>query len=160
VVGKFGIMAKDNKAGRLQNHLFNQLKQFDLELQKMRLIQHLISSIDSHGYFHTNPEEIALTFDPSLSSSQINEALTCLRALDPPGIGATDLKECLLLQLTSETPHNALVRLLITNHLLEIQQENLTIIQEKTNYPLTTIEEAIGILKHFNPRPGAKFSLL
>ncbi len=81
-----------------------------------------------------------------------------MQKLDPPGVGARDYKECLLLQVTPETPHRDVVRALIVNHLEDIQHNRLPVIQKRTGFDLETIQEAIEVLKHLNPKPGSKFT--
>ena len=56
---------------------------------------------------------------------EVEDALLTLQKLDPPGVGARDLRECLLLQLTPETPHVDLVRNLILHHLEDITHNRL-----------------------------------
>jgi RNA polymerase sigma-54 factor len=67
------------------------------------------------------------------------------------------LQECLLLQLTPETPYREALRVLILNHLEDIQHNRLPVIQRRTGFDLNTIKEATEALKHLNPRPGAQF---
>jgi len=64
----------------------------------------------------------------------------------------------LLIQLTPETPHRETLRVLIQNHLEDIAHNRLPIIQRRTGFDLATIKEAIEILKHLNPHPGAQFT--
>ena len=59
-----------------------------------------------------------------------------VQKLDPPGVGARDLKECLLLQLTPETPHRDVLRALIQNHLEDIAHNRLPVIQKQTGFDL------------------------
>src|SRR5262249_1064355 len=84
-------------------------------------------------------------------------AFPWVHELDPLGVGARDLKECLLLQLTPETPHRELVRLLILKHLEDIPYNRLPAIERSTGYDIPTIKEAIEVIKHLNPRPGTGF---
>ncbi len=81
-----------------------------------------------------------------------------MQHLDPPGVGARDLKECLLLQVTPETPHRELVRLLILKHLEDIPHNRLPAIERSTGHDIPTIKEAIDVIKHFNPKPGTGFT--
>src|SRR5262249_40202314 len=76
---------------------------------------------------------------------------------DPPGVGARSVEESLLLQLTPETPHREIVRVLIQHHLDDIVHNRLPVIQRKTGFDLATIKEAIEVLKHLNLSPGAQF---
>jgi RNA polymerase sigma-54 factor len=103
-------------------------------------------------------EELAAGLGGGVLPEEIEDALHTIQSLDPPGVGARDLKECLLLQLTPETPHREVLRVLIQNHLEDIQHNRLPVIQKKTSFELATIKEAIEVLKHLDPRPGARFT--
>jgi RNA polymerase sigma-54 factor len=81
-----------------------------------------------------------------------------LQKLDPPGVGARTLEECLLLQLTPETPHRDVLRVLILHHMDDLYHNRLPIIQRRTGFDLTTIKEAMEALKHLNPKPGSQFN--
>src|SRR5262249_46868365 len=80
-----------------------------------------------------------------------------IQRLDPPGVGARDIKECLLLQLTPDTPHLDLVRMLVLNHLEDINQNRLPLVEKKTGYSIDQIKEAIEVVKHLDPHPGTRF---
>ncbi len=99
-------------------------------------------------------EELAAGFDHGVTPAQVEEALHIIQKLDPPGVGARDLEECLLLQLTPETPHRDVVRVLILNHLEDIAHNRLPAIQSSTGFDLNVIKEAIEVLRHLNLRPG------
>ena len=119
----------------------------------------VISHIDDRGYLSTpagRHRQGHRSADTDGSAGQ--RPWRRIQKLDPPGVGARDYKECLLLQVTPETPHREVVRALILNHLEDIQHNRLPIIQKRTGYDLQTIKEAIEVLKHLNPKPGAQFS--
>src|SRR5262249_34035466 len=102
--------------------------------------------------------EIAATFDGEATAEQVEEALYALQKLDPPGVGARDLKECLLLQRTPETPHPELGRQSILNHPHDNPHNRLPAIERATGHDIPTIKEAIEVIKHLNPRPGTGFT--
>jgi RNA polymerase sigma-54 factor len=102
-------------------------------------------------------EELAQGFDPPATATQVEQALQFVQKLDPPGVGARDLKECLLLQLSPETEHRDVVRALVLHHLEDISHNRLPAIQRRTGFELHVIKEAIETLRHLNPRPGAQF---
>jgi len=102
-------------------------------------------------------EAIAESYDRPVTVEQVEEALATVQKLDPPGVGARDLRECLLVQITDETPHSEVVRTLVRDHLEDIQHNRLPHIQKVTHYDLDTINEGIEALRHLNPRPGAQF---
>ena len=74
---------------------------------------------------------------------QAEEALALVQKLDPPGVGARNLEECLLLQLTPETPHRDVLRVLIQNHLDDIRHNRLPAIQRKTGFDLAAVQARI-----------------
>jgi RNA polymerase sigma-54 factor len=153
----------------MQDYLNDQVSYLDLEPVKLELVRYLISHIDDRGYLgyfddalHTylsyTLEDLVQGVGGAVTVDQLAEALTFVQQLDPLGVGSRDYKECLLLQVTPETPHREVVRALIVNHLEDIQHNRLPIIQKKTGFELKAIQEAIEVLKHFNPKPGAQFT--
>src|SRR5262249_54842984 len=104
-------------------------------------------------------EELARGYDNDepVSVEELEEALAGVQKLDPPGRGGRDLPEGLLVQLAPDTPHRDVLRVLILNHLEDIQHNRLPAIQKKTHFDLATIKEAIERLKHLNPRPGSQY---
>jgi RNA polymerase sigma-54 factor len=167
--------AMQNMASRpqsLQDYLSDQLSFLDLPADQARLVRYVITHVDDNGFLsvpdETDPErrrrrcptldELAAACEQTTTSSQIEEAIHIIQKLDPPGVGARDARECLLLQLTPETPHRDVLRVLILNHLDDIAQNRLPAIQRRTGFELNTIKEAIEALRHLNPRPGALFT--
>src|SRR5438128_4079126 len=114
--------AMQNMASRpesLQEYLSHQLAFLDANPEQLRLLQYLITRLDEKGYLTVSLEEIAKGYEQeeanrgqqvSLPLAQWEEALKMVQKLEPPGVGARNLEECLLLQLTPETPHRDVVR--------------------------------------------------
>jgi RNA polymerase sigma-54 factor len=153
--------AMQNMASRpqsLQDYLNDQLAFLDLTPEQLRLVRFLITHIDGDGRLAVALEEVVQTCDPPVTMEQAEDALRVLQKLDPPGVGARSLEECLLLQLTPETPHRDVLRVLIMNHMDDLYHNRLPIIQRRTGFDLATIKEAMEALKHLNPKPGASFS--
>jgi RNA polymerase sigma-54 factor len=162
--------AMQNMASRpqsLQDYLEEQIGFMDLTPRLSRLMRHVIAHLDRNGYLgHLDEheayrpftlEEVAATFDEGTTAQEVEEALERVQQLDPPGVGARDLRECLLRQLTPETPHRDIVRALIQNHLEDVRHNRLPAIQRRTGFDLPVIRDAIEVLRHLNPRPGASF---
>jgi RNA polymerase sigma-54 factor len=152
----------------LQDYLTEQLSFLDHPADVERLMRHVISNISDIGwlgrideknqYYPLPLEELAAAYDLPVTPEQVEHALRLVQKLDPPGVGARDMAECLLLQVLPETPHREVVRALILNHLEDITHNRLPLIQKKTGFDLHAIGEAIEVLKHFNPRPGSQFT--
>jgi RNA polymerase sigma-54 factor len=142
----------------LQDFLTDQLAFLDCTPEQLELLRFMITHINENGYLTLSTEEIAKSYDRPITVAQVDEVLRMVQKLEPPGVGARNEKECLLLQLTPETPHREVLRVLISNHLEDIAHNRLPIIQRRTGFELATIKEAIEVLKHLNLRPGAQFS--
>jgi RNA polymerase sigma-54 factor len=103
-------------------------------------------------------EDVARSFGNGVTVEQVSEALQLIQGLDPPGVGARDPRECLLLQITPDTPHGDVVRAIVSNHLEDVSQNRLPVIQRKTGYSIEQIKQAIETLKTLNPKPGGNFN--
>jgi len=151
----------------LQEHLSNQLAYMELTPEEVENCKYLISHLDNNGYLLGHDrgrviplslEELAKNAPNGATVEDLESALVVIQALDPAGVGARDTKECLLLQVTADTPHKDLLRTLIRDHLEDIAHNRLPIIQRKTRASLSSIQEAIEELRRLDPKPGARFS--
>ena len=142
----------------MQDYLNDQLAFLDTTPEQDRVLRHLIAHIDENGYLTAGLEEVAQSYEGGATVEEVEEALRVVQKLDPPGVGARSLKECLLLQLTPETPHRDIVRVLILKHLEDIRHNRLPAIQKQTGFDLNAIKEAIEVLRHLNLHPGAQFT--
>ena len=85
-------------------------------------------------------------------------ALALVQKLDPPGVGARDLRECLLLQLVPGIPYYEQLHTLIANHLEDLEHNRLPVISRKTGYSIELIQNVLGELRKLNPKPGADYN--
>jgi RNA polymerase sigma-54 factor len=138
--------------------LGDQIAYLEITPEEERLLRMLLTYVDDNGYLTAKLDEIAASVSPPVPLDELEDALEILQKLDPPGVGARDLRECLLLQVTPEMPLRDVVRALIQHHLEDIQHNRLPNIQKRTGYDLPTVKAAIEALRHLNPKPGAKFS--
>ena len=153
--------AMANMAARpqsLQDYLHDQLSWFDLSRELRAMADRIIYNLDSNGYLQTSlPDLLGVDATPE-QLERIEAALQIVQGLDPPGVAAHDLRECLLLQLKSGMPYLEQLRALITNHLEDIEQNRIPIIAKKTGYSIDVIQETIRELKKLNPKPGAEYN--
>jgi RNA polymerase sigma-54 factor len=143
----------------LQDYLNNQLAFLDTTPEQLRLLRYLLTHIDKDGWLRVPVEELIRGYDQPITESQVEESLRMIQKLDPPGIGARNLSECLLLQLTPDMPHFEVLTILIRNHVDDLTHNRLPIIQRKTGFDLETIQAAKDVLKRLDPHPGAQFSV-
>ena len=153
----------------LQDHLAGQLADLELTDGERALALHIISFVDRIGYIGRRNEkddfltvsllEIGTSIEPEATAEQVENVLELVQELDPPGVAARDLRECLLLQVPPETPGRDLIRRIIIDHLVDVGHHRLAAIQKKTSADADDIREAVEFIKkHLNPKPGAQFS--
>ncbi|MFO0936924.1 MAG: RNA polymerase factor sigma-54 [Gemmataceae bacterium] len=153
----------------LQDHLAEQLTYLDLKPDQLALVEFVISHLDENGYLVTHDrdrnkvleltaDDLARAYPTPVTLADVEDAIFLVQELDPAGVGARNAKECLLLQIDDETPHANLVRQLIEHHLEDVGYNRLPAIQKRTNASPEEIREAIDVLKHLDPKPGAKFA--
>ncbi len=142
----------------LQDYLSEQLPYLELTHEQHEIVEYLIANLDANGWLKTPVEQLVQGYGKEVTADQIEDCIDFLHKLDPAGVGARDLEECLLLQLTPETPHRDLIRMILVNRLLpDVAANRLPVIQKRTGADLATIAEAIEVLKHLDPKPGARF---
>ena len=142
----------------LQNHLEDQLVELDLTPELRNMAERVITSLDSNGYL---PVSLPDLLSPTASDEELTlaeEALHVIQSLEPAGVGARDLRECLLLQLDPNMPFHSELKTLISDHLDDLKENRLPTIQRKTSYSIEHIQETWDHLRRLNPKPGSSFS--
>jgi RNA polymerase sigma-54 factor len=141
----------------LHEYLLEQFAFFSCESDVRQFGEYLIQNLDHNGRLQGSLAEIVQVYGRPIEFERAQLALWLLQKCDPPGVGARDLKECLLLQLTPETPYRDVLVTLITSHLEDLAKNRLPIIQRKTGYDLDTIKQANDELHSLEPLPGRGF---
>jgi RNA polymerase sigma-54 factor len=139
----------------LHDYLRDQLGWFDLAPDLRRMAERVIYALDSNGYL---PAPLFELLDPNADEAErdlATEALSLVRRLDPLGVGAQHLHECLLLQLTPGMPMYDELHTLIEHHLEDLEHNRLPLISRKTGYSIDRIQAALTELRKLNPKPGA-----
>src|SRR5262249_9782146 len=139
-------------------HLHNQLSWFELDEPLRQMCDRIIYSLDSNGYLQGRLEDLV---DPDGGPAQLalaQKALATVQKLDPPGVAARDLRECLLLQLKQGMPFYEQLKTLISNHLEDLEHNRLPQIERRTGYSIELIMESLDELRKLNPKPGATYS--
>jgi RNA polymerase sigma-54 factor len=154
--------AMANMASRpvsLQNHLETQLGEMEIAPELKQMAVRIIYSLDGNGYLQGRLDDL---LDPAAGPAEralAQEALAVVQRLDPVGVGARDLRECLLLQLNDRLTYYEEVKRLVSDHLEDLHQNRMPVIQRKTGYSIELIQTALEQLRRLNPKPGAGFSV-
>jgi RNA polymerase sigma-54 factor len=152
--------AMQNMASRprsFHDDLTDQLGFFDCEPLIRELADYIIHNLDDKGLFKSDLQDVVRDFNGRATLEQAEEALRVVQRLDPPGVGARDLRECLLLQLTPETPCHDVLQILISQYFDDLGHNRLPAIEKKTGISIEKIKEATEHLRRLNLRPGAGF---
>lgn len=107
----------------LKEHLMTQLKELKLEPQVRKAAAYIIENIDAQGYFRLSIAKSARRIN--ISVNDMKKALRCVQDMEPSGVGARNLKECLIIQLKNIGIYNDLTRNIIANHLEAIGERKL-----------------------------------
>lgn len=141
----------------LREHLMFQLHLTPVTMRTKRVCQYIIDSLDENGYLSSvSLSDIAMYLHENMFI--VEKALGIVQEFDPPGVGARDLKECLLLQLKAKGVLNDDIVYLIEHHLKDVAENKLTAIARKMNIDVSQVQHMIDILKTLNPRPGCNFT--
>lgn len=150
------LMNTPGPSESLSEHLINQLVLLELDEELHELVELIIYSLDRDGRLVSTAEELAEEAGSSLE--EILEAIHIVQSLDPAGVGATTLEECLLLQMDRMPGAPEIVRTIVQNHLQDLSLNRLPRISRKTGVSIDEIKEAVEFMRsHLHPHPGAPY---
>ena len=145
----------------LQEYLLEQFSFFSIDHTQRQFGEYLVQHLDHNGRLQSMLPEIAQQYnrlyDHQLTMEQADEVLKMIQHLDPPGVGARDYREMLLLQVDEHLAFHEVVEVLIRDHLEDIAFNRLPLIQKATGYSLDLIKVGIEQIQTLNPYPGRGF---
>jgi RNA polymerase sigma-54 factor len=140
----------------LQQQLIEQLNLTECSPEITKVAEFVIGSIDGVGYLTTHPADIAMA--AKCDMDRVKKAIKLVQSFDPPGIGAVNLRECLLIQLDRHQHKNPKLRELISEHLEDIGRNHLPQIAKNMHIPIEELNSLIAQLKELSPLPGSAIS--
>ncbi len=140
----------------LQDHLLWQIHLSNFNPRELELGTEIIGNINDDGYLQATVDEIASKIGSS--PDEVESILKRIQEFDPIGVGARDLRECLLLQTKLLGDDGRLVSEIIKNHLPELERHNYTAIAKKLDVPPQKIKDAALIVSALEPKPGRPFN--
>jgi RNA polymerase sigma-54 factor len=120
------------------------------------LVESIIGNLDENGYLMASTEE--LTQNGKFSQDDLDDALAVVQDFDPIGVGARDLRECLLLQLKAFDPQNTLAQQIVSEHLKQVQANQLKEVARALNRPIEVVKRALDVIRKLDPRPGLRYN--
>ena len=140
----------------LTDHLTWQLSMSDASPRIKEIGAFIIGNIDEDGYLRASGEEVQAA--GKYEAAEVEQAVQAIQILDPIGVGARDLRECLLLQLDFLEIDNPLVETIIRDHWEMFMQRHFAQLAKTLSIDMKTLESLVEIVKHLDPKPGRKYS--
>jgi RNA polymerase sigma-54 factor len=143
--------SKDEEDSR--SSLLSQLRMLNLSDKEMEIVEYLIYEMDENGYITTNLEEAAA--DLAVALEEVESALEAIQSLEPAGIGAQDISECLQLQLKRMAKEGSLEYRMVTECISEVAKNDVEKIARLLMSDKEEVKSAIANIKKLNPRPAS-----
>jgi RNA polymerase sigma-54 factor len=139
----------------LQEHLLEQVRLSEVTDEQRPIAEMLIGNIDDYGYLKATVEEMA--FSTSLMPEKIAEVLAIVQSFYPAGVGARDLRECLLLQLERQGKQKTLEYRIVHDFMDALGKRRIPEIGRGTGEDVVDVQKAIARIGLLEPRPGRAF---
>jgi len=145
-------------------HLKSQLNTFRLNEEEEQIAVFLVGSVDESGYIRRSladiMDDLAFTQNVYTTEDKIEQVLSIVQQLDPAGVGARDLQECLSIQLHRKTPtiNIELAQKIIDKAFEQFTKKHYKKLLQKFNVTEEELKDAILEVERLNPKPGGSFS--
>ncbi|HPI41718.1 MAG TPA: RNA polymerase sigma-54 factor, partial [Pseudobdellovibrionaceae bacterium] len=140
----------------LQEHLIWQMKMNGFNEEEERAAELIIDAIDDDGYLKTSLDVIST--EEKVDRELLDDVLSLIQEFDPPGVGARDLKECLLLQAKNLQEDTNDIKELIDKHLKDLEKRNYEGIAKALNKDVQDVIEMCKIIFAMDPKPGRVYA--
>ena len=140
----------------LSDHLHSQLALIALSEEVRDAADGVVGNLDENGYLLSSPEEMAAEGGHKIED--VKEAIHVVQTLDPAGVAASDLRECLLLQLESRGAKDGVAWQIVHDHLKMVETRQPKELVRLLRRPMEHIQIAMDVIKHLDPRPGLRYS--
>jgi len=153
----------DDTGQSLQDHLVWQLEMAKLAPRELGIARAIVDAISEDGYLTESLQEISETLKPEIEAdtAEIEKVLGFVQSLDPPGVGARSVGECIELQLKQLDPDTPCLQLAIQiarNHLELVAERELSLLRRELRATDEELAGALALVRACHPRPGATVS--
>ncbi|MDY0236901.1 MAG: RNA polymerase factor sigma-54 [Gudongella sp.] len=137
----------------LKDYLIEQLNMINIDASDYKTGEYIIQNIDNNGYLISKVEEMAEQLKHS--PAEVETMLSVIQSFEPYGVGARNLKECLLIQLKEERDYK--LKQIVEDHLEDIALNKIALISKVLDISNSQTQEYIDIIKSLEPKPGRSF---
>ncbi len=149
------IEATYTRRPSLAEHLQWQLQVTDIDAQEMEVATWIIGNLDERGFLRSTVEE--LSRQANASEESVEKVLSAIQGLDPTGVAARDLRECLLIQIDTLKIENELARVLVDEHVDLLQKRDFRGLARLTGSEIEEVAVAAKVIGKLEPRPARGF---
>jgi RNA polymerase sigma-54 factor len=139
----------------LAQHLIEQVRDTKLDDEGQGIAELLIGNIDDYGYLNTTIDELSAS--TQLPAEKIAEVLKIIQTFEPVGVGARDLRECLLLQLERAGQKESLEHRIVQDYMEALGKRRIPEIARGTGRTIDEVQESLANIARLEPRPGRAF---
>lgn len=139
----------------LHDHLSFQLNMLVVSKEEQEVGEYLINDIDDDGYFRHNFADYARV--NNLDPDTVEDMLDVIQHFDPIGVGASNLKECLQIQIRFHHLANGVIEKIVEHHLAQLESKNYPAIAKSLKIDLDSVIESVKLLTELEPKPGRPF---
>jgi len=140
----------------LQQNLMGQLNQTALKANERTAAELIIGNIDDNGFLQSPPEE--MTLNSGIPKEEFEKMLALIQSFYPPGVGARDLGECLLIQLKREEKESSLEYKIVSEYMEDLGKRRFPEIARRMGISVEEVQKAADNISRLNPRPGQIFA--
>jgi RNA polymerase sigma-54 factor len=157
-----GMEFTDERGRDLHQHLVWQLEISPLDPRQVWIGEAIVDALNDDGYLTETCADIArdLSADLPVTEADVENVLAFVQALDPAGVGARTLSECLALQLAQlepETPGRELALAIVRDHLQAVADKDFAAMRRALNVDDDALQVALSLVRGCHPRPGSAF---
>jgi RNA polymerase sigma-54 factor len=139
----------------ITDHLNTQFQLMNLTKSQKRILDFLLYNMDENGYMKIDSTDAVRLLD--LEEKEIIYMMNMIKRMEPAGIGAHDLRECLLMQIERRLEAPFLAEVIIRDHFIEFANKTWKPLSKKLGVEMKEIQQAADFIKTLNPKPGACF---
>jgi RNA polymerase sigma-54 factor len=139
----------------LQEHLIEQVRLSDMTPEQRSVAEMIIGNIDDYGYLQSGVDELA--FSTNIPAENVLEVVKIVQMFHPPGVGARNLQECLLLQLERADKKDSLEYRIVSQCMEALGKRRLPEIARSLGLSVDQVQEGVERIAHLEPRPGRDF---
>lgn len=136
----------------LYEHLYEQLSLGRLADREREIGEYIIGNIDENGFLTISSKDISLALDAS--QEEVEKVLAVIQKFDPVGVGARDLRECLLIQLEDRGLERNLAYRIVSEHLSKLDKKSQQQLSRMLGIAPAKVEQAMEVIRSLNPRPA------